>query len=198
MPSVTWQSNDWEQQSCCRSSTSQVMNEWYRGQWPWVNCKADTDQMAVLAEPKSLKYQDTSPCGPEVSSVHQYQEYREATLSFPIRLTSQKLTIGKYKMMKHFELIFQKQVLKVEKEKIRYHGKNILARFPSLKEKTLGQMVSYLSNMTWQVWLIRLPEWAIMQATVSLHSVLAVSIVFFLFLTSQHSYSSVIIIPLLD
>lgn len=54
-------------------------------------------------------------------------------------------------MTKHFELIFQKHVLKVEKEKIRYHRKNILARFPSLKEKMLGQMVPYLSNTTWQV-----------------------------------------------
>lgn len=54
-------------------------------------------------------------------------------------------------MTKHYELIFQKQVLKVEKEKIKYHRKNILARFPSLKEKMLGQMVSYLSNTTWQV-----------------------------------------------
>lgn len=64
--------------------------------------------MAVLAEVEKLEVPRHFPCGPEVSSVHQYQEYREATLSFPIRLTSQKLTTGKYKMMKHFELIFPK------------------------------------------------------------------------------------------
>ena len=110
-----------------------------------------SDKTGVPAEERRVKYQDTVPCSPEVSSVHQYQDYREATLSFPIRLTSQKLPTGKYKMTKHFELIFQKQVLKVEKERIRYHRKNILARFPSRKEKTVGQMASYLSNTTWQV-----------------------------------------------
>lgn len=55
-----------------------------------------------------------------ISPVHQYQQPKETTVGLHVTRTLQKLTMWKCKLIKHFELIFQRKGSEGGRERVRY------------------------------------------------------------------------------